>query len=326
MKIKFGIVGTNFISDNFIDALSKTSAECNAVYSRTFERGHEFADKHAIRNVYTDYDNFLHSGINAVYIATPNCMHAGQSIAALNAGLHVLCEKPIASNIGEFAAMKKASVENNRVLLEAMRPAFDPALKCISDNMSKIGKIRRAVIDFSQYSSRYDSFKSGKTLNAFNPALSNAAVMDIGVYCIYVCCRLFGKPEKIISDSVFLENGFEGAGTALFKYNGFNAEIQYSKISESYLPSYIQGENGTLIFKKPSCPHEISIHYRDGSSENVKAPFASNNMIYEIEEFMRLVDSSCIEHMYHETSEIVLASIDAIRSQNNIIFPADVRN
>lgn len=66
-----------------------------------------------------------------------------------------------------------------------MRPDFDPAFDMIKNALPRIGKIRRASFEFCQYSSRYDRFKDGIIENAFNPALGNAAVSDIGVYCIH---------------------------------------------------------------------------------------------------------------------------------------------
>ena len=324
MAIRFGMIGTNFISDSFIDALSKTDNTVSCVFSRTAEKGYAFAEKHGIGKVYCDFDEFLSSDFDAVYVATPNSVHKSQSIAALTAGKHVLCEKPAASNAAEFAEMVEASKKSGRILLEAMRPVFDPATDIIKENLHKLGTIRRAVIDFSQYSSRYDRFKNGERMNTFDTSLSNAAVMDIGVYCIAVCEYLFGQPTKIMSDSVFLDGGFEGAGTAVFKYDGFDAEIRYSKISDTYLPNYIEGENGTLIFTKTSLPHDISIHYRDGSTETIDAPVVKNNMIYEINEFVMLIEAGRTEHKYNEYTMAVMRTIDTVRRQNGIVFPADL--
>ena len=87
--LKLGIIGTNFVSDWLCDAVKETDGiSSSAVYSRTHEKGSEFAAKHGIGCVYTDMDEFLCSDIDAVYIASPNKFHYEYAMKALNAGKH----------------------------------------------------------------------------------------------------------------------------------------------------------------------------------------------------------------------------------------------
>lgn len=76
--------------------------------------------------------------------------------------------------------MRKAALENQAVLLEAMRSVYSPGFQAVRENLHKLGKIRRVSFQYCQYSRRYDNFKKGIIENAFNPALSNGALMDIG--------------------------------------------------------------------------------------------------------------------------------------------------
>src|SRR5690625_6391565 len=94
--MKFGIIGTNWITDQFIAAASNHAEfSIGAVFSRTEEKARVFADKYDVKNVFTNMEEMFQSGtIDAVYIATPNVFHAEQSILALKNGIHVLCEKP----------------------------------------------------------------------------------------------------------------------------------------------------------------------------------------------------------------------------------------
>ena len=234
MALKIGMIGTNFISDDFCEAASQVSgAELYAIYSRKQETGGAFAAKHGIPRVYTDYDEFLDSGLDAVYVASPNSAHCSQTLKALNRKKHVLCEKVIAVNEREVLSMIDSARENNVILLEAMRPDFDPAYDLIEQNLPRIGKLRRATFEFCQYSSRYDSFREGIIQNAFNPELGNAAVMDIGVYCIHSLVRLFGAPKNVKAFSTKLSNGFDGSGIVLMEYEDMTAEAVYSKIARS---------------------------------------------------------------------------------------------
>lgn len=98
-KVRFGVVGTNTISDWFIAGARQDSRfELTAVCSRSQERAEAFAAKHHIPCTFSSLENMAKSSkIDAVYIATPNYVHASQSILCMSYGKHVLCEKPFAS-------------------------------------------------------------------------------------------------------------------------------------------------------------------------------------------------------------------------------------
>ena len=186
-KVRFGVVGTNFISDWVIEgAREDPRFELVAVCSRSRERGGEFAARHSIAHVFTSLDEMASSPlIDAVYIASPNFMHAPQSILCMSRGKHVLCEKPLASNAREAREMIEASERYGVALMEAMKPTMTPHFKALADNLPRVGEVRRYFASYCQYSSRYDRFKAGELPNAFNPKMSNGAIMDIGVYTIY---------------------------------------------------------------------------------------------------------------------------------------------
>lgn len=321
--IKLGIIGSNFVSDWLCESVERTEGICcHAVYSRTLERGKEFADKYHIGKVYTDMAEFLSSDIDAVYIASPNKLHYPQAMAAIAHGKHVLCEKPIALNVTELTDMVNAAHKNNVILLEAMRPAFDPALTAIKEALPKLGELRYARFEFCQYSSRYDRFKKGEILNAFNPQMGNAAVMDLGVYAIHSLVKLLGQPDmdSIHAKSVKLSNGFEGMGTVLLSYGSFQAEVLYSKLSDSLQPSIIMGENGSLSIGKLSVPEKVFLHLRGCEPEEITFETRENNMEFEVQEFVRLINTKEVDHPHMKYSVLTLEIMDQIRNQNQIAF------
>jgi predicted dehydrogenase len=241
----------------------------------------------------------------------------------LNGKKHVLCEKTIASNRKELELMLKAANDNDVVLLEAMRSVFDPGFKVIADHLSKLGTVRRVTFQYCQYSSRYDNFKKGIIENAFNPTFSNGALMDIGVYCIHPLVKLFGMPQKIWGDAVMLSNGVDGAGTIMVKYEGMQGELIYSKIAHSRLPSQIQGENGCMIIKEIPDPKEITIIYNDGKQENIPIHKQDNNMYYEVEELIQLIQTKSSAQEHNQYSLMQLSIMDEARKQMGIVFEAD---
>ncbi|MBC8619920.1 Gfo/Idh/MocA family oxidoreductase [Parabacteroides faecis] len=335
-KIRFGVIGTNFITDWVIaGARQDERFELVAVYSRTQERAAEFAAKHQIPHTFTSLEEMAQSPlIDAVYIASPNFLHAAQSILCMKHGKHVLCEKPFASNALEAKKMIEASHTYNVTLMEAMKPTLTPNFRAVRDNLSRLGTIRRYFSCYCQYSSRYDKYKEGIVLNAFKPELSNGAMMDIGIYTLYPMVVLFGRPKKVEASGIVLSSGADGQGAVNFLYDDMNATILYSKIANSYLPTEIQGEEGNInldriniIGKVTYTPRIPTGAGKTAVSEpiDISAVTDKNEYYYEVAEFMDLIQAGKRESSVnsHENSLITLEVIDEIRRQLGIIYPAD---
>ena len=289
-SLKFGVVGTNFISDWFMEATDRVEGtEVSAVYSRAADTGEAFASRHGIRNIFTDYRKMLESDIDAVYIASPTFMHESQALAAMEYGKHVLCEKMMAASYPAAERMRRCAGERGVVLLEAMRPDFDPATAAITEAVGRIGRLRRAHLEYCQYSSRYDRFKAGEVLNAFNPQICNSALADIGVYPLHFAVRLFGSPKSLAARSVLLENGFEGMGQITLEYADMLVSVVYSKITESATPSVIEGEGGSVIFDRINSPTELWLKLRGREAERLHFDRVDKNMSCEVEAFRDMV-------------------------------------
>ncbi|WP_010282984.1 Gfo/Idh/MocA family protein [Bacillus timonensis] len=325
--IRFGVIGTNWITDAFLKATSTLEDfTLTAVYSRSEERAKEFADKYQAPHTFTSIEVMAQSDVlDAVYIASPTSFHASQATILLNHGKHVLCEKPIASNTRELKEMIQAAKANNVLLMEALKSGFLPSYASIRDNIEKIGTIRRYFASFCQYSSRYDAYKEGTILNAFKPEFSNGALMDIGVYCIYPMVQLFGKPESIKASGLMLDSGVDGEGGIVAHYKDMEGMVMFSKITNSYIPSEIQGEKGSILIDKISEPEKVEIRYRDGSVEDISILPEHHTMYYEAKEFIDLIKKGFLESTIntYENSIVVMEILDEARNQMGLVFPAD---
>lgn len=360
-QIRIGVVGTNFVSDWLCDAVNESGAACvTAVYSRAQQTGDTFARTHQIGAVYTDYETMLsESGIHAVYIASPTMCHCEQAIMALQAGKHVLTEKPAGLNASQFSRMCHAAKKADRILLEAMRPVFDPALEQIRTTLGMLGTLRHATFDFCQYSSRYDRFLAGEHVNAFDPALSNAAVMDVGVYAAAVMVYLFGTPLPggISATSTFLRNGMEGSGCILCKYPTMEVVLRYAKTYQSENRCEIYGEKGTLTFCSASQPKHLVLHLRGEKEQPIPLPLSRHaqrtnvtntnvaagdvalrqvthlaqkrhdvphNMVHEVRAFCDLIHSQRERQSYYwSLTQQTLHVLDVARHQTGVSFAAD---
>ena len=335
-KIRFGVVGTNNITDWVIAGGRQDERfELTAVCSRTQERAEEFAVKHGIPHIFTSLEEMASSPlIDAVYIATPNYVHAEQSILCMNHGKHVLCEKPFASNAKEVRLMIEAAKKNKVTLMEAMISTLNPNFAIAKERMKDLGTIRRYFASYCQYSSRYDKFKEGIILNAFKPELSNGAVMDIGIYTIYPMVALFGKPQQIEAQGIVLHTGADGQGAVNFQYEGMNATVLYSKIANSALPTEIEGEAGNLLLDKihitkqvDYIPRQVTAQGKEQENhcQSIGVPLEKSEYYYEIAEFINLIEQGKQESNVNswENSLTTLEIIDEIRRQLGVHYPAD---
>ena len=107
--------------------------------------------------------------IEAVYIAVPNFLHNNFAMAALEAGKNVIVEKPMASNAREAVELETPAKKKNLYLFEAISTLYLPNFLKTKEWLSMVGDIKIVSCNFSQYSRRYDAFRSGETLSAFDP-------------------------------------------------------------------------------------------------------------------------------------------------------------
>jgi predicted dehydrogenase len=262
--MKFGVIGTNWITSRTLDSAGRCADfSLAAVCSRSQGRAEQFAREQGAPFAFDSLDGLAACGeVDAVYIAVPNSLHCVCALKMLNGGKHVLCEKPFASNLKEAERMFEAADKNDRLILELMRPLFAPSYPEIASGLSRLGTVRRASLVYNQYSSRYDNFKKGIIENAFKPGLSNGALMDIGVYCAAMMAALFGAPRAIDARAVRLAGGIDGQGVIIASYDGMLAELSYSKITQAVLPSVIQGEEGSIIIDFLPAPRSVRLEPR----------------------------------------------------------------
>ncbi len=193
--LRWGILGTGNIARQFAAGMG-TSQRCQitAVASREAAAARAFADTHSIARFYGSYDALLaDADVDAVYLSLPNSLHHPWTLAALRAGKHVLCEKPLAMNAAEAQQMFDAARQAGRLLVEAFMYRSHPLLMAVRDEVKKgtIGELRFIRTSFCYRTLRVDGNIR------FNPDLGGGAMMDVGCYCINFA-RLFAAQEPAI--------------------------------------------------------------------------------------------------------------------------------
>lgn len=292
--IRLATVGSGWIVDCFLEGTCAVPEIVHAaVYSRTREKGEAFAAKHGLppETVWTDLEALAASGtVNAVYIASPNRFHAQQAGIFLRHGVHVICEKPAAVTPEELEQLHGLARENGVIFMEAIMALHLPRFALLRQAMQKIGSITAAELNFSQLSSKYPAFLRGEKPNVFNPALCTGALMDIGVYDVYLAAALFGEPESVYAAAKFLPGGADGLGYALLRYPWGICSLNWSKIAQSRVGSEILGDQGTITFAPVSRVLDLTLWHTDGSSELLFGQEShAQSMGYEAADFARYI-------------------------------------
>lgn len=143
--IRFAVIGTNWITRQFVEAAHESGKyKLTAVYSRSLEQAQHFANDFSVEHLFTSLEAMAESdAIDAVYIASPNALHFSQTQLFLSHKIHVICEKPLASNLAEVDAAIACARENQVVLFEAFKTASLPNFHLLRQALPKVGKLRK---------------------------------------------------------------------------------------------------------------------------------------------------------------------------------------
>ncbi|MEJ2766041.1 Gfo/Idh/MocA family oxidoreductase [Photobacterium sp. MCCC 1A19761] len=323
--IRFGVIGTNWITDSFIEAALKTGQyQLTAVYSRKLDNAKAFAEKYGVNFCFDDLDAMAQSPeLDAVYIASPNSLHAPQAMQFIRQGKHVIGEKPLASHHAEIEALITTAEQQGVVLFEAMKTTYTPNFQRIRECLPKLGKLRKVYLSYCQLSSRYGKYLNGENPNTFNPAFSNGSIMDIGIYPLSAAIGLFGEPNSFTAQGVLLDSGVDAHGTLVLHYSDFDVVVSHSKVSDGLIPSEFQGEQGTLLVESISECRSVTLHRSGEPPLSLGVVQEENVMYYEALEFARLIDLQQVSHPGLARTQIVSAIMTKAREVIGVRFPAD---
>ncbi|MDF2190283.1 Gfo/Idh/MocA family oxidoreductase [Paraflavitalea sp. CAU 1676] len=324
----WGIIGPGNIATEFADDLEHLKGvhhRIGAVLSHHLDKAADFAEKENAPQYFDHLESFLtHAKVDAVYIATPHPLHHRETIACLQRKLPVLCEKPMAMNSRQVKEMVEAAEANNTFLMEAMWIRFLPSINKVLDliDCDAIGKIISIKADLSYKApedpqSRY-----------FDPSLGGGSLLDLGIYPIFLAHLLLGKPVTIQARSILSDKSIDKATIALFGYgNAAYASIESSLVTQTDRSATIYGERGRIHIASPwnEKPAEIKLESYDGESIQYPCEWPGRGLQFEAAEVYRCLHQHKLysEQFCHSFSLDLATTLDAIREQTGIRYPAD---
>ena len=283
--IRIGLLGASRISRGAViePAARIDEVEVSCVAARDPGRAAAFAKEHGIPHVEPDYEALVGSdAVDIVYNGLPPSGHAPWSIAALEAGKHVLCEKPFAMNADEAQAMVDAADRNDRFLVEAFHHRFHPAwvraLEIVRGGA--LGTVQRMNGRFNVAI----AFDPGEI--RYKPELGGGAMMDLGCYPVHwVRSVMRTEPAVISASATRHESGVDTSMRAELEFPGGVLATVECSMSED-LPEgldvdlEVDGDAGKLIMTNPLVPHAGSEIIVERNGETVREEFAGESTYY----------------------------------------------
>jgi predicted dehydrogenase len=315
-SLRWGIAATGSIAAQFVDALRQTEgAELVAVCSRTPERAESFARTHGIARHHGSYEAMAADPeVDVVYVATPHSRHCEDAILYLEAGKHVLCEKPLATDQREAARMVATARAQDRFLMEAIWSRFLPAYRELGRLLAegRIGEIRMVEADFG-FAAPFDPHH-----RLFDPAQAGGATLDLGVYPVQLAHLVLGVPDEVRAVGHRGSTGVDEQMAAVLHHAGGAVSVLKAAVRTSMTcTARITGTNGTIELPAfMHCPGWLTVHDASGT-ERIETPIEGQGLRYQVPEVQQGIAEGRIESaaMSHADSCAIAGTMDAILEQ-----------
>ena len=322
--MRIATIGSGSIVHSFLDGVSVTDGICcEAVYSRSYEKGKALAEKYGVAKVYTELEEMMGDPqVDFVYVASPNSLHYKQAKMALEHGKNVICEKPFTTSKETTEDLVQLAKKKGLFLFDAVPPSFLPNFFAVKELLPKIGKLKLVMSNYSQYSSRYDALLRGEISNVFSKEFAGGCIQDIGFYNLYFNIAMFGKPEK----AVYYPNVYPGqvdtSGVLMLQYDGFVSSNVGAKDTWGVNFAQIEGEKGYIYIQDGSnALTEIRLVTCDGEEiVNLQEPIS--RWLYEVQALAKIVQEKDYEECYRrlDTTLAVMEVLENTRKAAGILF------
>lgn len=325
--MKLGILGTGMIVQEFLPWLVEqgpftVQAVCST--ERSAPLAQELCRQYGVPQHTTNYLELL-QWVDVVYIAVPNMQHTRFVRVALEAGRHVIVEKPMTPTAAQTEELVALARHKNVFLFEAVTTQYLENYGKIRELLPRVGTVKLVQCNFSQYSSRYDAFCAGQVAPSFDPACAGGALMDLGVYNISYIVGLFGEPNQV-HYTANMERNIDTSGILTMDYSGFKAVSIAAKDCGAPARYVIQGTKGYILQKSTAnrCGG-VTFHPNEGKEEHYNLNGGRPRQAAEFEVFARAMETGDQElcTRMQDTSIAVSRVLTVARRTAGVRFPGD---
>lgn len=289
--MKWGILATGRIAEKFAETVNAMEPEqiLAACASRSKEKAEAFQEKYQIARAYDSYEAMLQDpDVEAVYIATPNHLHYENCVMCLNAGKHVLCEKPFTVAWEDGEKLFALAREKGLFIMEAFWIRFLPVLQKMKAliEAGTIGDVVWARSDYGFVA------KGARKDRKFDSALAGGALLDIGIYNLGFMRMVMGdeQPESFESQYHINEYGTDDFSTILFRYpSGKSAVVTTSIGIPMARYAMVYGTKGSIALDDFQHAKKLTVQVEEEEPYTIELPMEINGFEYQIREVERCV-------------------------------------
>ncbi|PWC07538.1 Gfo/Idh/MocA family protein [Mycetocola zhujimingii] len=323
--LRWGILGPGGIAKAFASDLVLHNFTVQAVGSRRLDSAREFAEQFDIPNVHGSYEDLVADPeVDVIYIATPHPFHAEQALLALDAGKHVLVEKPFTLNKPEAEAVADRARERGLVVLEAMWTRFLPHMVRIREVIESgaIGEAHSIIADHTQ------DLPDDPEHRINDLALGGGALLDLGIYPISFTNDLFGTPNRVQASATFKATGADASVATLFGYGDkrIATTLSASDTKGPNVASIIGTEGRIDIDAVWYTPTSFTVYdAASTATETYESTVTGRGMHFQAAELERVVAAGESESPLIPLDETVaiMGTLDEIRRQIGLVYPGE---
>lgn len=332
-KYNWGIIGAGWIANEFAEDLKLLpGARLHAIASRSKERAAAFAKKHNIPVSYGSWEELsADPDIDIVYVATHHIHHFENSLASLEAGKAVLCEKSFTMNRRELEVLVRKAREKDVFLMEAMWPRFLPSTRKVLEiaKSSELGLLHDIYADFGERTP-YDPDN-----RIYDPAKGGGALLDIGVYPLFLSLLMAGTAKNIQASVRFAENGADQSCNMIIEHNNhIVSSLNCTLLTDTPVEANLIFEKGWIRMESWwLTPGPITIHRHGKDPELIEFTNVSPNGVpepgsgyhYEASEVMHCLDEGLTESplLPLDFSLELMGTLDRVREICGISYKQD---
>jgi len=314
--LRWGVVGTGWIAERFVSALQRlTAQQVVAVGSRTLGSAQTFAGRFGIRHAHGSYEDLVADPeVDVVYVATPHNGHRPHAGLALEAGKHVLVEKPITLNATEAQELADLAAARGLFCAEALWPLFTPKFDVIRQVLDAgvLGEISTVLGSYGTW------FDADHRIQRHD--LAGGPLLDLGTYPLSLTGWVLGAPDEVVARGTQAPSGVNGQVSALLGYaSGARGIVHTSILASTPVLLVIAGSEATLTIPDGfSLPGPFSVLRTDGERLDYTEPLIEyDGLAYQAADVARRITAGELETPYRPLRESVatMALIDEIRRQ-----------
>ena len=322
---RWGIIGTGGIARQFTRDLLLAGHQVAAVGSRSAGSAGRFAAEFGLAGAHASYEALVADpAVDLVYVATPHPFHYANAALALDAGKHVLVEKPFTLNAAEASRLTGQADRAGLLVLEAMWTRWLPHMARLREIVAAgtIGDIRSMTADHTQALPS----DPGHRVNALE--LGGGALLDLGVYPVSFASQLFGPPETVQATATFRDTGADTQVATMFRYPGGQIATTYSSsVTAGPNVASVLGTGGRIeIDRVWYTASGLRVYDRNGAlAEECRPAVAGRGMQYQAAEAERLVAAgqTSSDILPPAESVAIMATLDEVRRQIGLRYPGE---